>query len=90
MRAKEISVDNVGWPPALKAACFLFADSEYRVGIVKLETGDLLIAFTDGLIEATNQDGEEWGVQGLLQQPPAERNAPKTPGSRQFDLQFYG
>jgi len=45
----------------------LFADSEYREGIVKLETGDLLIAFTDGLIEATNQDGEEWGVQGLLQ-----------------------
>lgn len=34
--------------------------------MVKLETGDLLIAFTDGLIEATNQDGEEWGVQGLL------------------------
>ena len=26
----------------------------------------MLIAFTDGLIEATNQDGEEWGVQGLL------------------------
>ena len=44
----------------------LFADSEYGEGIVKLETGDLLIAFTDGLIEATNQDGEEWGVQGLL------------------------
>jgi phosphoserine phosphatase RsbU/P len=44
----------------------LFADSEYEEGIVKLEAGDLLIAFTDGLIEATNQDGEEWGVQGLL------------------------
>jgi sigma-B regulation protein RsbU (phosphoserine phosphatase) len=44
----------------------LFADSEYREGIVKLETGDLLIAFTDGLTEATNRDGEEWGVQGLL------------------------
>ena len=44
----------------------LFADSEYREGIVKLESGDVLIAFTDGLIEATNQDGKEWGVQGLL------------------------
>jgi sigma-B regulation protein RsbU (phosphoserine phosphatase) len=42
------------------------ADSDYREGSVKLETGDLVIAFTDGLIEATNQDGEEWGVQGLL------------------------
>jgi sigma-B regulation protein RsbU (phosphoserine phosphatase) len=44
----------------------LFADSEYGEGSVKLETGDLVIAFTDGLVEATNQDGEEWGVHGLL------------------------
>ena len=44
----------------------LFADSEYAEGFVQIETGDLVIAFTDGLIEATNQDGEEWGVQGLL------------------------
>jgi phosphoserine phosphatase RsbU/P len=44
----------------------LFADSEYEEGSVKLETGDLVIAFTDGFIEATNQDGEEWTVQGLL------------------------
>lgn len=44
----------------------LFADSEYGEGAIKLETGDLVIAFTDGLIDATNQDGEEWGVQGLL------------------------
>jgi phosphoserine phosphatase RsbU/P len=44
----------------------LFADSEYGQGSVQIETGDLVIAFTDGLIEATNQDGEEWGVQGLL------------------------
>jgi sigma-B regulation protein RsbU (phosphoserine phosphatase) len=44
----------------------LFAESEYREGIVKLESGDVLIAFSDGLIEATNQDGEEWGIQGLL------------------------
>ena len=44
----------------------LFADSEYGAGSVKLGAGDLLIAFTDGLIEATNQDGEEWGAEGLL------------------------
>jgi sigma-B regulation protein RsbU (phosphoserine phosphatase) len=44
----------------------LFADSEYGQGSVQIATGDLVIAFTDGLIEATNQDGEEWGVQGLL------------------------
>jgi len=44
----------------------LFADSEYAEGIVELETSDLLIAFTDGLTEATNPGGQEWGVQGLL------------------------
>jgi serine phosphatase RsbU (regulator of sigma subunit) len=44
----------------------LFPDSKYREGILKLETDDLLIAFTDGLIEATNQDGKERGVQALL------------------------
>jgi sigma-B regulation protein RsbU (phosphoserine phosphatase) len=45
----------------------LFADSEYEEGSLKLETGDLVIAFTDGLIEAANRAGEEWGVQALLQ-----------------------
>ncbi len=44
----------------------LFADSEYGEGSVQIETGDLVVAFTDGLIEATNHDGEEWGVQALL------------------------
>jgi phosphoserine phosphatase RsbU/P len=44
----------------------LFADSEYMEGSVKLESGDLVVAFTDGLTEATNQDEEEWGIQGLL------------------------
>jgi len=58
---------SLHWLEAGGAPVGLFADSEYGEGIVRLETGDLLIAFTDGLIEATNQDGKEWGVQGLLQ-----------------------
>jgi sigma-B regulation protein RsbU (phosphoserine phosphatase) len=57
---------SMHWLETGGAPVGLFADSEYGEGIVKLETGDLLIAFTDGLIEATNQHGEEWGVQGLL------------------------
>jgi phosphoserine phosphatase RsbU/P len=57
---------SMHWLETGGAPVGLFADSEYRGGIVKLETGDLLIAFTDGLIEATNQNGEEWEVQGLL------------------------
>jgi phosphoserine phosphatase RsbU/P len=57
---------SMHWLETGGAPVGLFADSEYREGIVKLETGDLLIAFTDGIIEAANQDGEEWGVRGLL------------------------
>lgn len=44
----------------------LFPDSEYEEGSIKLESGDLVFAFTDGLIEALNPYGEEWGVHGLL------------------------
>ena len=34
---------------------------------MQLDPGDLVIAYTDGIIEAVNPSGEEWGVQGLLQ-----------------------
>jgi serine phosphatase RsbU (regulator of sigma subunit) len=32
----------------------------------QLDAGDVVITYTDGVIEAANQSGEEWGVQGLL------------------------
>ena len=57
---------TMNWLETGGAPVGLFADSEYVEGIVKLERSDLLIAFTDGLIEATNQNGQEWGVEGLL------------------------
>lgn len=44
----------------------MLPDSNYQEGQVQLEPGDLVVAFTDGVIEATNQNSEEWGVQGLL------------------------
>ena len=34
---------------------------------MQLDPGDLVIAYSDGIIEAANPSGEEWGVQGLLQ-----------------------
>ena len=33
---------------------------------MSVKPGDFLIAYTDGVIEATNPAAEEWGVQGLL------------------------
>lgn len=44
----------------------LFQDSTYEEGIVQLRPGDLVLAFTDGVIDAANKSGEEWGIEGLL------------------------
>ena len=44
----------------------MFRDSTYKEEVVRLEPGDFVLAYTDGVIEATNPGGEEWGVQGLL------------------------
>jgi len=44
----------------------MFPDSRYEEGVAQLDPGDVVITCTDGVIEAENQSGEEWGVQGLL------------------------
>lgn len=40
----------------------VFEEWPYEQGYVPLESGDLLIAYTDGLTEALNEAGEEYGV----------------------------
>jgi len=44
----------------------MFPDSSYEEGAVQLDPGDVVITYTDGVTEAANQSGEEWGVQRLL------------------------
>jgi sigma-B regulation protein RsbU (phosphoserine phosphatase) len=44
----------------------MFPDSSYEDGIAQLDPGDVVITYTDGVIEASNESGEEWGVEGLL------------------------
>jgi sigma-B regulation protein RsbU (phosphoserine phosphatase) len=39
----------------------MLRDSSYREGVVSLAPGDVLVAYTDGLCETTNEAGEEWG-----------------------------
>jgi phosphoserine phosphatase RsbU/P len=58
----------------------LFADGElkYESGTVALRPGDLLVIFTDGLVEAVDERGEEFGESRLLaviQSVPQERAA---------------
>ena len=43
----------------------VFADSSYEEGVVQLRSGDMVVAYTDGVTEAANTVGEEWGIEGL-------------------------
>ncbi len=40
--------------------------SSYREGAVSLEQGDVLVAYTDGLCDARNAAGQQWGYRSLL------------------------
>jgi sigma-B regulation protein RsbU (phosphoserine phosphatase) len=43
----------------------IFPSSTYEQGMVQLGAGDLIIAYTDGVTEALNPVGEEWGLERL-------------------------
>jgi phosphoserine phosphatase RsbU/P len=45
----------------------IFADSEYQQETVQIGPGDLLVAYTDGIIESVNEYGEEFGESRLIQ-----------------------
>lgn len=44
----------------------VFAASASSEGIVQLKSGDRIIVYTDGVIEAEDAAGREWGIDGLL------------------------
>lgn len=45
----------------------LFQEAEYDEAVLPLSSGDLLLAFTDGLIEARNPDNEEYGEDRVME-----------------------
>jgi sigma-B regulation protein RsbU (phosphoserine phosphatase) len=55
----------------------LFPHATYEEETLQLEEGDTLVIFSDGVTEATNQAGEEFGEQRLL--PCIEQNRDSTP-----------
>jgi len=57
---------SIDWLQTSGAPVGMFPDSNYEESVARLNPGDLVIACTDGVIEATNPAGEEWGVEGLL------------------------
>ncbi|WP_260736730.1 SpoIIE family protein phosphatase [Tunturiibacter lichenicola] len=44
----------------------LLPDAEYAQATIQLESGDVLVAFTDGISEAMNHDKEEWGENRMI------------------------
>lgn len=45
----------------------LFPTATWERRIVKLNPGDLVITYTDGVTEASSLSGQEWGERGLVQ-----------------------
>lgn len=54
----------------------MLADSVYRAGMVELKPGDRIVAYTDGIIEAVDASGEEWGVHRLFSIAAADPTRP--------------
>ena len=44
----------------------LFAGAQYEAATIKLQPGDHLVLFTDGVVEALNTRGEEFGLERLV------------------------
>jgi sigma-B regulation protein RsbU (phosphoserine phosphatase) len=58
--------EAVVWLEASELPVGLFAETVYQTRAVQLYPEDLIVSYTDGIVEATNTAGEEWGVEGLL------------------------
>ncbi|HEY6119659.1 MAG TPA: SpoIIE family protein phosphatase [Pyrinomonadaceae bacterium] len=52
----------------------VFSETVYTQGEIQLRAGDRLLMFTDGLTEATNANGEEFGDERLIELVSGKRN----------------
>ena len=67
---------SVRWLEPEGAPIGMLPDSNHQENVAQLNAGDLVIAYSDGVIEATNPEGEEWGVEGLLRATAKEAQCP--------------
>lgn len=52
----------------------MLAAAEYQEGGVEMQPGDIMLAYSDGLTEALNPEGDEFGVERLERLTPELRN----------------
>jgi sigma-B regulation protein RsbU (phosphoserine phosphatase) len=53
----------------------ILADSHYQMGTTRMESGDWLVIFTDGVVEAVNGKDEEYGEPELIRLVDRESRA---------------
>ncbi len=52
----------------------IFPDAEYEEETIQMHSGDLFLAYTDGIVESLNEYGEEFGEERLIQLIQRHRN----------------
>jgi sigma-B regulation protein RsbU (phosphoserine phosphatase) len=57
--------NSILWLETGGAPVGMFPDWAYDEGAVELRPGDTVLAYSDGVVEALNPQGEEWGLEGL-------------------------
>jgi sigma-B regulation protein RsbU (phosphoserine phosphatase) len=67
---------SIDWLEPSGGPVGLFPDAMWREEVIHLDPGDLVLAYTDGVIEASSPSGQEWGIDGLLQAAEASRMEP--------------
>ena len=60
----------------------MFPDASYAAAALELGPGDLLVIYSDGLVEARNGRGEEFGFDRLRHRAPALRDLPPAQAGR--------
>ncbi len=56
---------SIDWLESGGAPVGMFQDWTYEEDEVHLNPGDLVVAYTDGVIEAVDPASQEWGIEGL-------------------------
>jgi len=57
--------NSIDWLESGGAPVGMFQDWTYKEDVVQLNPGDLIVAYTDGVIETVGPAREEWGIEGL-------------------------
>ena len=58
---------SIDWLEPSGAPVGLFPDATWQERVIRLQPGDRVVAYTDGVTEVCSPSGEEWGIEGLLQ-----------------------